>query len=382
MEPTAVDVGTVRARRSVFIAFSIQGFTFASLLTRLPAIKDKFDLADVDILLLVLAVAGVSAVGSALAGQAAARWSSAVALRVALVGVSCAVVLPGLAGNFAVLVAITSVYGLFVGAVDAAMNMQGVAVQERHGRSIMTGFHAVWSLAAAVGAGYAALSAALDLSLLASLLGVAALGLVVNAACCGDLLAGAADPLDQTGTTAPVPTLAVLLIAVPTFVMWLNDGAVSTWSGIYLEDGLDAATAVAPIAYGAYQVLVFVTRTVGDRVVERYGAPQVIRGGGWVAVVGCALVVVAPTIWLVVLGFALLGAGLALVPPLAMVAAARVAPAAADQAVARVNISNYAGFIVAAVGIATISEMGSPRAMFVLPLVLLPMLPLAARRFA
>ncbi len=381
MERTAVDVDTARARRSVFVAFSIQGLTFASLLTRLPAITDKFDLTDVDILLLVLAVAGISALGSALAGQAAVRWGSALTLRAALVGVSLAVLLPGLAGSFGTLVAVTALYGLFVGAVDAAMNMQGVAVQERHGSSIMTGFHAVWSLAAAAGAGYAALSAALGLPLLASLVGVSAIGLLANAIGCKDLLDEEADPLEQTGTSAPVPTIAVLLVAVPTFVMWLNDGAVSTWSGIYLEDGLKAAASVAPIAYGAYQILVFLTRIVGDRLVRRYDAPAVVRVGGWAAVVGGVLVVVAPTIWLVVLGFALLGAGLALVPPLAMVAAARVAPGAGDQAVARVNISNYLGFIVAAVGIAAISELGSARAMFVLPVLMLPLLPVLARRF-
>ncbi|WP_162602566.1 MFS transporter [Nocardioides daejeonensis] len=376
---------TARARRAVAIAFAIQGLTFASLLTRLPAMKDKFDLSDVDILLLVLAVAGASAVGSAVAGQAATRWGSAWTLRLSLVGASLAVALPGVAGNFGALVALTSVYGLCVGAVDASMNMQGVAVQDAYGRSIMTSFHAVWSLGAALGAGYAALTAELDWSLGLSLIVITGFGLAVNLIACGGMLSVEADPLETptaAGRLAPVPFWPVLLIALPTFAMWLNDGAVSTWSGIYMEDGLKASATAAPAAYGAYQVCLFLVRVVGDRFVQGYGAPAVVRIGGWVATAGGLLVVVAPGVWLVVLGFALLGLGLSLVPPLAMVAAAHAAPGAGDRAVARVNVSNYAGFIVAAVAIAAISELVSARAMFVLPAIVLPYLALAARRFA
>ncbi|HWJ83266.1 MAG TPA: MFS transporter [Nocardioides sp.] len=372
-----------RARLAVFAGFAVQGLTFASLVTRLPAIKDRFDLSDVDILLLVLAVAGLSAIGSMVAGQAAARWGSAVTLRAALAGSSVAVLLVGPAGSFGTVVAASAAYGFFVGGVDASLNMQGVAVQDRYGRSIMTGFHAMWSLAAACGAGYAAVAAGLDWSLTASLAVVCATGLAINATLCRGLLPIDLDPLEEAtvdaGTAGP-PAWPVLLIAVPTFVMWLGDGATSTWSGIYLEDGLSASAATAPVAYGAYQLLVFLTRLVGDRLVQRWGPAPLLRAAGWVAVCGLALVVAAPGLPVVVAGFALLGGGLSLVPPLSMVAAAHVGEGG-DQAVARVNVANYLGFIVAAVGIAAVSELASPRAMFVVPLLLAPVLPLMARQF-
>lgn len=376
-----------RARFAVFAGFAVQGLTFASLVTRLPAIKDRFDLSDVDILLLVLAVAGLSAVGSMVAGQAAARWGSAATLRVALAGSSVAVLLVGPGGTFGAVVVASSAYGFCVGGVDASLNMQGVAVQDRYGRSIMTGFHAMWSLAAACGAGYAALAAGLDWSLTASLAVVCVVGLVANATLCRGLLPIDLDPLENTadgvgGASAASgpPWWPVLLIAVPTFAMWLGDGATSTWSGIYLEDGLSASATTAPVAYGAYQLLVFLMRVVGDRLVQRWGPARLLRIAGWVAVAGLVLVVAAPFLAAVVLGFALLGAGLSLVPPLSMVAAAHVGEGG-DQAVARVNVSNYVGFIVAAVGIAAVSELISPRAMFVVPLLLAPVLPLMARQF-
>lgn len=370
------------ARRAVLAGFAVQGLTFASIVTRLPTMKDEFSLSDFGVLALLAAVAGCSAVGSLLAGLAAGRWGSALTLRFSLVGVSLSAVLPALASSASSLVALTCGYGLFVGAVDAALNMQGVGVQARYGHSIMTSFHAMWSLAAAIGAGYAALTLALDWSLLVSLAGAATAGLALNALLCGTLLGVEADPLEAAATHGRLPWVPVLLVAVPAFAMWVADSATSAWSGIYLADGLSASDAVAPIAFGAYQVMVFVVRIFGDHLVIRWGPTLVIQVSGWVATGGLLLIVAAPAIWTVVLGFGLLGIGLSLVPPLSFVAAAARGSADPDRAVARVNVANYVGYLVAAFGIAVVAETVSHRAMFVVPLAMIVLVPLMARQFS
>ena len=76
------------ARQATMAAFAIQGLTFASIVTRLPTFKDRLDLGDTDILVLLACVAVMSAVGSLVAGHTAERWGSAGALRWALAGVS------------------------------------------------------------------------------------------------------------------------------------------------------------------------------------------------------------------------------------------------------------------------------------------------------
>ena len=52
------------------------------------------------------------------------------------------------AGQLPLLYAAVACFGLFLGAVDATMNMQGIAVQRRYGRSILASCHAWWSIAA------------------------------------------------------------------------------------------------------------------------------------------------------------------------------------------------------------------------------------------
>lgn len=366
-----------RGRLAVFVVFAVQGLTFASIVTRLATIKDSFDLTDLDILLLLAAVAVMSGIGSVAGGFAASRWGSAPALRVALAGVSLAVLLPGLAGSLPALVALTCVYGFFVGAVDALFNIQGVVVQERYGRSIMTGFHGMWSGAAVVGAGYAALTIELGWSLLASLVVVTVVGLLANAIAGRHLLDAEPTVVESVGRSS-VAWWPVLLIAIPTFAMWVVDSATSVWSGIYLQDGLEAAASAAPLAYGAYQLVLLIVRLVGDRLVVRFGPVAVVRTSGLVATAALVLIVAAPSLPLVIVGFALLGGGLSLVPPLSFVAAA---PHGGSAAIARVNLSNYLGYLVAAFAIALASEAWGERIMFVVPLALVVLLPAMASRF-
>ncbi len=383
MSTSAVTPDVRGARRSTLAAFAIQGLTFASIVTRLPSFKDKFDLSDLDILLLLAAVAILSGVGSIVAGWWASRSGSAPVLRAALLGASLSVVLPAIAPSLATLVATTAVYGFFVGVIDATTNMQGVAIEEHYGRSIMAAFFATWSAAAVVGGLYASLTLELDWALLPSLALVSLAGVVVNALACGGLLphrvvhVAASEPQ----VAYHVPWLPILLIGLPTFAMWLGDSATAVWSGIYLEDGLQAAASSAPLAFTAYQVVLLLVRLVGDPLVGRFGPVTVARVSGTVATLAVLLVVLAPSLPVVILGFGLLGGGLSLIPPLAFVAAAHHDADGGTVAVARVNVSNYLGYLVAAFAMALVAEAWGNRQMFLVPLVFVPLIALMAHQF-
>src|SRR6478609_1632515 len=65
-------------------------------------------------------------------------------------------------------------------------------------------------------------------------------------------------------------------------------------------------------------------RLMGDRVIRRLGPVRTVRISGACAFVGAVLVVLAPGVAVGLLGFALLGIGLAVVVPLVFAAAGRV----------------------------------------------------------
>src|SRR5690606_42101162 len=80
-------------------------------------------------------------------------------------------------------------------------------------------------------------------------------------------------------------------------------------------------------------------------------------------------------------GFALTGLGASVVMPIGFSAAGRLDPEGSGTAVARVNVSNYVGFVLGAVLIGTIAEALDLRAAFAAPTVLLLGAVLLARSF-
>ncbi|TQL67680.1 sugar phosphate permease [Nocardioides albertanoniae] len=376
------------ARSAVFVAFAIQGLTFASLITRLESIQSKLDLSAADVFVVLGTTTAVGAVGSVVAGHLATRIGSATTLSLMLAGASVTAVAPAFAPTMTILLVLIGVYGFFLGGVDASMNMQGTATQDAYARPLMNGFHAMWSAAAVAGAVYATVTIALGVPLGLDMIPIAILGLVANAGTFILLLPpGAVDAAEHRTDTAQrprprLPWLPLLLVAVPTFAMWFIDSAASAWGGIYVVDGLGAMAAVAPAIYAAYQLVLLAVRLPGDRLVARFGAERVIRTGGVVGVGALVLIVVAPHWSVAAIGFAILGGSLAMVPPQSFVAAAHISPDNAEEAIARVNLANYAGYLAAASLIAAVAEVFGERSMFVIPLAVAVLIPVMARRFA
>src|SRR6476659_9474292 len=129
----------------------VQGLMFAAVLSQVATLQHKFDLYDLQLTIILAAVPIIAGVGSVLAGILAPRIGSASVLRVAMFGVCAGAAAIGFANTLTQLYITVGCFGLFVGAVDATMNMQGVAVQRRYGRSILASCHAWWSIAAIVG---------------------------------------------------------------------------------------------------------------------------------------------------------------------------------------------------------------------------------------
>ena len=94
----------------------------------------------------------IAGVGSVVAGSLVERHGSRPVLRVMGPVVPLALVLIGLAPGVPVLLVGLVAIGFGLGAVDAAMNIAGVRVQDDVGHSLVAGFYATWSLAGFVGA--------------------------------------------------------------------------------------------------------------------------------------------------------------------------------------------------------------------------------------
>jgi MFS family permease len=365
----------VRARAGVSGAYFVQGLCFAGLLTQVPSLKDKFHFTEDDLTLVLLAVPVIAGLGSVLAGVLAPRLGSAIVLRISgpLVGVAMTVV--GLVPSRLGLYLAVAFFGLFLGAVDASMNMQGVGVQRRYGRSLLASFHGWWSLAGILGALATAGANKINMPLPAALGTVAAVG-VAAALSVGPLLlrrseeASDAMPPLADEPRPRFPWAPIVLVGLAVMLMYISDSATSNWGAVYLHDALHGSKSIAALGLGAYLTCQVLGRAGADRLVRRFGPVRVVAIGGLVGAAGMALVAAAPRPAVGVLGFAIVGAGLCVVVPQSFSAAGALDPTGSGVAVARVNLFNYVGFVVGAALIGAVAKGTGLRWAFVTPAVL------------
>ncbi|MFE6845752.1 MFS transporter [Streptomyces sp. NPDC057686] len=375
------DVRLRRGRGSLGFSFFVQGVTFALLVTRIPAIQDRYGISDgllPAFLAAVPVLAGVSSVATEhlvkrVGPAAVLGWAQPLVL-LALLGVG--------AGSRMWHVAVAlGAFGLSVGALDASMNMLGVSLQRAYGRSIMLGFHAAYSLGGIVGASAAWAGAHWHLSLFTSYLPAVAVLLPLA-------FYGSRFYLDRSGE-GEVPEKGLgaggfkllLPLCLVMACAYIGDSTVSNWSAKYLQDVLGSSEQLATVPYNVYMVTTLIGRAVGDLGVRRFGAVAVVRIGTLVAAGGFAVVAAAPGAWAGMLGFTLLGIGLCVIVPQTFAAAGRLFPGASDTAIARLNIFNYVGFLIGSPLVGGIGDAWSYRGAMLVPMALVLVTLFHARSF-
>ncbi|MFF8725749.1 MFS transporter [Streptomyces sp. NPDC015171] len=376
-----------RGRASLAFGFFAQGAAFALLVTRIPAVQDRYGVSDALLPVFLAAVPILAGVGSVTTEQLVKRvrpsrllrWSQPVVL-LALLGVGA-----GGPGEVAALAVALGVFGLAVGALDASMNMLGVSLQRSYGRSIMLSFHAAYSLGGIVGASLSWAGAHWHLALWVSYLPVVAVLLPATLTASrwyvdGGGVAGSGGEEPGGGGTL-VFKLLLPLCLVMTFA-YIGDSTVSNWSAKYLKDVLGSSEQLATVPYNVYMVTTLVGRTLGDLGVRRFGAVAVVRAGAVVAAGGFAVVAAAPGAWAGMLGFTLLGLGLCVLVPQTFAAAGRLFPGASDAAIARLNIFNYVGFLIGSPLVGALGDGWSYRGAMLVPMVLVLVTLAYARSFA
>ena len=351
-------------------AYAAQGFGYAAVVTALPAYKERQGLDDAYVSIILLLVCVAAAGGSVVADRTAARWGSRYALAGGLLAIGTGLGLTTFRTPTPVFTAILIAYGIGLGAVDASLSMQGVLIQRRLGRSVMSRLFAAYTAAAIVAAlimsGFAETGAGASVAV-----GAAAVFAVAMALAGWSFFVPGRTVLPETshGDDPPGIRHVVLVCGAFIFTAFLADSAVSTWSSVYLDDSLAARAAVVPLGYAAYQAAVLVSRLAGDHLVPRVGRIPAAAGCLVVCAVGCGLVVAVPSIPVAIAGFALTGLGVGILVPLAFTAAGEAAPGRSDEVIARVNLFNYGGALLGAVLLGALSEPIGLRTAFLIPVI-------------
>ncbi|WP_268800564.1 MFS transporter [Pseudomonas huanghezhanensis] len=353
---------------STRIAFFIAGFSIAAWAPLVPYAKARIGLDEGTLGLMLLCLGVGSIIAMPLAGALAARFGCRRVLTVSTLLVCLCLPLLATLSSLPLMVATLFVFGASMGALDCTVNIQAIIVERASGKTMMSGFHGLFSVGGFVGAA----SVAGMLSLGASPL----IAMLVVVAFCLFALFKAAPHLLTYGSATSGPAFAmprgiVLFIGLLCFTVFLTEGAMLDWSAVFLSAQRGVETSYAGLGYAVFATTMTIGRLFGDPIVRRLGGSRIILLGGLCASAGLALATLVPTWQAALLGYALVGAGCSNIVPVCYSAVGRQKTMPENVAVPAITTLGYGGILVGPAGIGFIAHVSSLNLAFMIIAVML-----------
>ena len=310
-------------RLATRLAFLVAGFGVACWAPLVPFAKERLQVDDgiLGLLLLCLGVGSVAAM--LLTGVLSVRYGSRPIILTG--GFGLAVLLPLLvvAGSPVSLGLTLFAFGAALGSLDVAMNIHGVEVERAALRPLMSGFHALFSVGGFAGATVITFLLSSRIAPLASTSFASGLMAIAMTFAAPRLLR--ASHSEKTPLII-VPHGIVLLLAALAFVMFLVEGAILDWSALLASGKGLVSEARGGLGYSMFAIAMTVGRLSGDFVTARVGDRAMLFWGGLATMVGFALVLSAPIASLAMSGFLLIGLGASNIVPVLFRGAGRSVP--------------------------------------------------------
>jgi len=335
-----------QARIAIAVIFFLNGFGFATWVSRIPAVRQPLGLTDGALGTALLATAVGALVAFPLAGRGSVtRGARALTIATAL---AYCLVLPGptLAVSLPTLALLLFVFGAVNGAMDVSMNALAVEVEAFVGKPIMSSFHGMWSVGGLSGAAVGALFAKHEISPQVHLTVVATILALATLAARHWLPPSQPRAPTQSMAHFALPEAAMLGLSGIIFCAFLIEGAMADWSAVLLHDSLKTTAATAALGYAAFSLAMTSMRFAGDRLVVEWGAVPLLRYTNIVAALALAVALWHQHVGLTMVAFTLTGLGMATVAPLVFGAAARRARHGAGHGIAAMATVGYGGFLV------------------------------------
>ena len=341
---------TTAWRNATFVVFSVAGITIATLLSRMPALRDHLDVDAGQIGLMIAFFSGGSVLGLVFSGTLLHTIGARRIIQIGMPTIAVALGAIGVTGevleSYAGTAAVSMLFGAAVAVTDVATNVEGAAIERETKRTVMTTLHAGFSLGTVVGAGFGALAAQLGVSIGMHFGIIAVATLIIAFTVPRWIPAIVADE-------GPKPSLAerraiwaqpkTILLGLVVFAFAYIEGSANDWLTLGLHDERGFSESGAALMLAMFTAAMTVGRLVAAPVIDRFGRVAVLVASALIAAAGLALLIFIPETWAVIVGTIVWALGSCLGFPLGL-SAAGDDPATASSRVAAVSLIGYVAF--------------------------------------
>jgi MFS family permease len=364
-------VRTHSAAIAIFLVFFFESSVLGQWIPRIPDIKASLSLSDGTLGLALLALPLGTLIGFSVVGKIIERLGLRTACRVFLPAWALLFIAPAFAQTFWQLVLALTVCGVAVGMIETAMNTEAARIERDSGIRIMSRCHGFWSLGtmfgALMGGAIAQWGIPVAQHFSMTLIVIAVCGYFAatalptshdeNSVDLKDEEQGDHQEIGEPSKLFRWPARSIILLCLMPIGIMMVEGAFIDWSAVFMQEVMAAEPLLIGITYSAFSLIMAIVRLFGDSIAERFGDLKVVRVSGIASTLGIIIFALAPSIPWAFVGAALSGAGVAIVFPLAVTAAANRPGRSSADNVAALNMLAFSAFLISPPIIGFISEV-------------------------
>lgn len=369
-----------KERISLSIYFFLLGFGFASWASRIPSIKENFDFNEAELGNLLLAMPISSLIGLPISGWLVSKFNSRVPLFASFAVFAASLYAIGSVSRLDHLVIAVSVFSFCMRISNITVNTQSLALQEKREKRIIGSFHGLWSLGGLFGALFSTILVKLQVPMIDHFLYVAVISLLAGVLAYPFLLK---KDKSEVGNKLVLgkPDAYILYLGLMVFFAALCEGGMFDWSGVYFKEVVGEE--VFTLGYLLFMSFMAFSRFYSDRLSEKLGLQQTYLLGSLIVTAGMLIAIILPYYWPVLIGFSLVGIGVAAVFPMTFGLAGKSKKYSPGMAISIISTYGIIGMLIGPPLVGYLAHAIGLRYAFILFILSgLMLIPLSRRLFA
>jgi len=237
------------------------------------------------------------------------------------------------------------IFGLCYGSFEIGCNLYASNLEKREKKSMMSGFHAFWSLGVLIGSITTSLFLEWNISFLNNVLVYVIILLPINIFI---VLRLESDQIENTNNKQSIFfiwPLIIFVLALISMVNALTEGSVDSWGALYMRDFIKVDGFLIGLATVSFNIFMVIGRFSGDWIRDKIGVYNLLTILFLISIISLCILITYDSIITALFGFALLGIGSSAIIPIAYSLAGKVDGIDSGTAIAIVSIAVYGTFM-------------------------------------
>lgn len=347
------------SKRAGKLSFMLTGIGMAPWAAIMPYVKDRLALDEIYYAQLLLSFGIGAVIGMPLAGIICKRFGfkNVIVLALFLLFLTVLAISSPSIAYVPAIVAVT-LWGFLIGILEVANNIYGTFFEDLTKQHLLSGFQAYSTIGCIFSAIIYPVLLPFNLSpfRVSILITVPCLLLILF---CHKYLINTHGQRSDDKSKSTISTdntvvcfqenftkFHIVMAGIACLLMFLCEGMIYDWSGVYLNAKCNVSLEIAAIGYAIFQLAVAIMRLLGDRLVSKIGGIKLLCTGSIVAFITLQFIAFHHEAIVVITSFAIAGLALGNVVPVIISTVAKNCGKNKSAAISTVGTIGYSGVLI------------------------------------